>query len=121
LLTDRLELMITFSAGVGIASAVVGYYAAMQFDVSISGMMAVVAGMMFATAALFSPSHGLLARTLRRRSLRERFAVELLTLHLHHHEAGTESFADLAEELNWERAWLDHVVGRGIALGWLRT
>jgi manganese/zinc/iron transport system permease protein len=119
LLTDRLELMIALSAGVGIAAAVIGYYAAMTLDVSISGMMAVTAGGLFGMASLFSPSHGVIARSIRRSRLRERFAIELLQLHLHHHETGSESRASLAAELNWDDAWLDRIIGRGLSEGTL--
>jgi manganese/zinc/iron transport system permease protein len=119
LLTDRLELMIVLSAASGVVAAIAGYYSAVLFDVSISGMMAVSAGIIFTLAALLSPSHGLVARTLRRRRLRERFAVELLTLHLHHHPTGSELASSLSAELNWDQSWLDRVVAQGVERGWL--
>lgn len=119
LLTDRLAVMIVLSAASGVAAAILGYYSAVLFDVSISGMMAVSAGVLFTLAALFSPSHGLVARTIRRRRLRERFAVELLALHLHHHQSASERTAALATELNWETEWLERIIARGTGLGWL--
>ncbi len=54
LLTTRLSTMLFLSAGIGAASAVGGYYSAAPFDVSIAGMMAVVAGVVFLAAALWS-------------------------------------------------------------------
>jgi manganese/zinc/iron transport system permease protein len=113
LLTDRLASMVLLSVGTGIGSAVAGYYAATTLDVSISGMMAVCAGLLFTTAALFSPSHGVVARRVRRARLREQFAVELLLLHLLHHASGSESRAALAAELNWKAEWLATIVARG--------
>jgi manganese/zinc/iron transport system permease protein len=110
LLTDRLALMVALSVGAGAASAVSGYYLAVAFDVSISGMMAVCSGALFAAAALLSPSHGIVARSIRRARLRQRFAVELLLLHLHHHETLGETRASLAAELNWSSAWLGRVI-----------
>ncbi|HUG16175.1 MAG TPA: metal ABC transporter permease [Thermomicrobiales bacterium] len=121
LLTDRLDLMILLSAACGAASAVLGFYSAVAFDVSISGMMAVSAGILFTLAALLSPSHGLVARTLQRRGLREQFAIELLTLHLHHHETASERSTALAGELNWDSSWLNRVTQRGVERGWLWT
>jgi manganese/zinc/iron transport system permease protein len=121
LLTDRLEMMIVLSVAAGIASAVAGYYAAVALDVSISGMMAVSAGVIFAAAALFSPSHGALARSLRRSRQRQQFAVELLMLHLLHHDTRAESSDSLATELNWSQQWLHSVVERGMRLGVLAT
>ncbi len=117
LLTDRLDLMIVLSLAAGAASAIVGYYSAVAFDVSISGMMAVVGGVLFAMAALFSPSHGIAARAVRRMRLRERFAVELLLLHLNHHRTASESPEHLARELNWSRDWLSRVIRTATAEG----
>lgn len=112
LLTDRLAVMVALSVGSGIVSAVLGYYAAVALDVSISGMMTVMAGILFTLAALLSPSHGLVARAVRRASLRERFAVDLLVLHLSHHRTAGESIDSLAAELDWSASWLQRVVRR---------
>jgi manganese/zinc/iron transport system permease protein len=112
LLTDRLFVMIGLSVVSGILSAVSGYYLAVYLDVSISGMMTVTAGGLFALAALFSPSHGLIARAIMRGRLRERFAADLLVMHLAHHQTTAESFDSLATELGWSPAWLSRVVKR---------
>ncbi len=117
LLTDRLERMILLSLACGIASAVIGYYVAMALDVSISGMMAVSGGAIFALAALFSPSHGIVARAIRRHRLRDQFAVDLLLLHLHHHRTASESPDHLARELNWSDGQLREVINRATRNG----
>jgi manganese/zinc/iron transport system permease protein len=67
LLTDRLSHMLALAVGLGVASAVGGYGLARWLDASIAGAMALVAGMIFLTAFLFSPSHGVLARALANR------------------------------------------------------
>lgn len=69
LLTESLGRMITVSVFVGIASAVLGYYAAYLFDASISGCMISTAGLLFLAALLFSPSHGVLLRKRRLQKL----------------------------------------------------
>jgi len=117
LLTDRLDMMIVLSLASGIASAVIGYYVAMAFDVSISGMMAVTGGVIFALAALFSPTHGIVARAIRRHRLRDQFAVDLLVLHLHHHRTASESPDHLARELNWSEGRLREVITRATRNG----
>ena len=119
LLTDRLELMIVLSLAAGVTSAVVGYYVAVALDVSISGMMATTGGVIFALAALFSPSHGIVARTIRRLRLREQFAVDLLLLHLTHHRTASELPDHLMRELNWSQDWLDRVVRRATDSGYV--
>lgn len=50
LLTARLPVMLALSALIGAASAVLGYYSAAPLDVSIAGMMAVMAGVVFVAA-----------------------------------------------------------------------
>lgn len=70
LLTDRLSIMLILSAVVGILSAVGGYYTALLFNVSISGSMASVAGILFGLTFIFSPTHGLLSKLLARRKLK---------------------------------------------------
>ena len=110
LLTDRLAVMIGLSVVSGVVSAVSGYYLAVALDVSISGMMTVTAGGLFALAALFSPSHGLVARALRRTRVRERFAADLLVMHLAHHRTAADTIDSLREELNWTPAWLAKIM-----------
>jgi len=65
LLSDRLWLMVLLSAGVGVASAVLGYYLAEWSNTNIAGMMTVVAGGLYGTAALFSPRYGVLSVVVR--------------------------------------------------------
>ncbi len=71
LLTERLSRMLLIAAGVGSASAVLGYAAAYVLDASIAGCMVSVAGLLFVMALLFSPSHGVVWKRLRLRKLAE--------------------------------------------------
>jgi manganese/zinc/iron transport system permease protein len=64
LITDRLSIMLVISAIVGAISAVFGYYVAYFLNVSISGSMAMVAGIIFALTFVFSPTHGLMSKWL---------------------------------------------------------
>lgn len=59
LLTDKLKFMIPLSAVLGILSGVLGYRAAHFFDLSISGSMATVSGIMFLFAFIISPQKGI--------------------------------------------------------------
>ncbi|MFD6207176.1 metal ABC transporter permease [Peribacillus sp. NPDC060253] len=71
LLSDRLSRMILVSIGVGILSSLIGYYSATVLDASISGCMVGSAALLFGLAFLFSPSHGLVSRFLKRRKSKE--------------------------------------------------
>ena len=72
LLTDRLLLMVAYSALVGIASSVIGYWAASIWNTNIAGMMTVAAGFLYGLAVLFSPRYGICSKMLQnvRMSLR---------------------------------------------------
>lgn len=70
LLTDRLHIMLLISMGVGVLSAVIGYFLASWLDSSIAGSMTAVAGLLFFLAFLLSPRHGLLAKLIARRKVR---------------------------------------------------
>lgn len=67
LLTERLSLMMLYSVLIGVASAVLGYFAASAMDASIAGCMVAAAGVLFVAAFLFSPTHGVVWKQLRLR------------------------------------------------------
>lgn len=122
LLTHRLPVMIALAAAIGAAGALGGYTLAVAVDTSIAGAMASVAGLFFGLALIFSPTHGLLARALRLRQQRARFASETLVMHLatHEHTAveQTESaVAHLSEELRWTTAFAQRTVERAVRSG----
>lgn len=60
--TDRYLKMILLSVIIGVFDSIAGYYAAKWLDVSISGSMAVAAGLVFLLTWILSPRHGLKAR-----------------------------------------------------------
>ncbi|MCC6797465.1 MAG: metal ABC transporter permease [Candidatus Hydrogenedentes bacterium] len=67
LLTDRLSRMLIYSVIIGILSAIGGYWLAWLIDGSIAGAIATVSGALFLFAALFSPTHGVIAGYIARR------------------------------------------------------
>ncbi|MDE3839309.1 iron ABC transporter [Bacillus methanolicus] len=64
LLTDKLSVMLVLSAVIGVFSAITGYYAASWLDVSISGSMATVNGLIFFAVFLFTPRKGIISKKL---------------------------------------------------------
>lgn len=62
LLTERLRAMLLWTVAISIIMSVVGYYLAVAIDGSIAGAMVTVAGVLFALAFLFSPTHGVVFR-----------------------------------------------------------
>ena len=79
LLTDRLAAMMWISAGVGTASALLGYVLVPPHG-NVPGMMAVMAGVLLFLAVLFAPRHGVLAKVIRNARLSLRIAMEDILL-----------------------------------------
>jgi manganese/zinc/iron transport system permease protein len=119
LLTDRLPVMIGLSVGIGILASIGGYTIAATTDASIAGSMALVAGLLFGTALLFSPLHGVIARARHRHTQRVEFATETLTVHLFQHEATEQQqeeseVAHLNKELRWPIPFAEKVIRRAV-------
>ncbi|PAD66963.1 iron ABC transporter [Bacillus sp. 7586-K] len=76
LLTDKLLSMLFISAGIGVISAISGYYLATLLNVSISGAMATSTGILFTLAFLFSPKHGYLVKKRAQRNFVKEAAVD---------------------------------------------
>lgn len=72
LLTDRLSHMLIWAVAIGVASALSGYALAWWVDGSVAAAIAVMSGVFYLLAAVFSPTHGALAYyAARRRARRE--------------------------------------------------
>lgn len=119
LLTDHLARMIGLSIGVGIASALSGFWLAHVLDASIAGAMASMVGFFFAAFYLLAPRHGVIAAVRRRRRNVWVFAQKMLTIHLLHHEGLPEAeqenrITHLEEHLSWEPIFARQVVKRAL-------
>jgi len=106
LLTDRLVIMIGLSAVLGAVAAVAGYYGAVALDASVAGSIVTMTGVLFGAAYLLSPSSGVIAKARRARHNQQRFAGEMLVVHLFNHEGTPQQAAEsaaghLVTALNW--------------------
>ena len=115
LLTDRLPRMILLSAGIAVAAALGGFWAAWLADTSIAGAMATMAGLLFLASVLLAPERGLVAQARRRARQRVEFAQLMLAIHLLQHEGSPaaeleSSEAHLHEHLRWAPAFADRIV-----------
>lgn len=115
LMTDNLTRMLVISAILGSINAVVGYFIAYQFDVSIAGTIASVTFLTFILIFLLVPNRGLLS--IARRHLRQKweFAQTMLVIHLLNHEGLPEAvdeseISHLYEHLQWEPTFASKVV-----------
>ncbi|MFZ5518365.1 MAG: iron chelate uptake ABC transporter family permease subunit [Candidatus Zhuqueibacterota bacterium] len=62
LLTDNLKTMLWLSVLVGVISSTAGYFVAVVWDSSIAAVMTVISGLLFMSAFIFSPRHGLASK-----------------------------------------------------------
>ncbi|MBO8142499.1 MAG: metal ABC transporter permease [Firmicutes bacterium] len=122
LLTDRLWLMVIGGGAIALFASAGGYWAAMRWDVSIGGMMAVVNGLILLAAFFLGPRHGLLARLLRGRRQRAEAHVRMLLVHLYTHEGDEQAEREnaalaLEHHLRWPAEQARRVVAQAEALG----
>lgn len=121
LLTDRLWRMLLYGCLIAAASSIIGYWLAVQWNVSIGGMMASVSGMFLLAAFLFGPRYGLLAQEIRRSGQRIMNLNRMLVVHLYNHEQQPErsdasDARALSQLLNWPPARVEKVVERALDL-----
>ncbi|MFO7320826.1 MAG: metal ABC transporter permease [Chloroflexota bacterium] len=117
LLTNSLSRMLVISVVLGVLAAFGGYLVASWIDTSIAGAMATMSGVIFMITLLFAPEQGLIARKRLSRKRRERFAVEMLLVHLSRHEntateAAENAMPHLTGELNWSPEFAGATVER---------
>ena len=115
MLTDRLSHLIFISLGIGIASAIAGYWVAHLLDVSIAGSMASMVGLSFSLTLLFAPNRGLIAVIYRQRLQKLLFASKMLTIHLANHEGSPDEVTEsevnhLEDHLTWTASFSTRVV-----------
>ena len=111
LLTDRLSRMIPLSVALGIASAVAGYLFAILADVSISGSMATMAGVIFGSIWVFAPNRGLISRW--RRLSKQRFEIDVGIMLTHVDEeiklGHKVSSSKMADALAWTTEYTNKI------------
>ena len=119
LATDRLSSMLWISSAVAVACAVLGHVGAITLprlvgfeDTSTAGMMAVVAGLIFATAVLFAPQKGVLSRLRYQWELSLKVLQEDLLGMLYRLEESGRDTAHFHSEETFEEALLINPVQR---------
>lgn len=103
LITKNLKTMLLLAVGFGVFSAICGFWLANGLDVSISGAITTVLGLVFLVVYLFAPSKGIIAVLYREKQ--QRIEVSLLTflLHVKNHEDENERHVKhLNEHINWQ-------------------
>lgn len=115
LLTKRLSRMIALSVLFGLMSAILGFFTADLLNVSISGSMATLSGLLFLVALFFSPSQGLLQKYMRHKYQRVLFSSHMLLVQLLSHEGtSTEeaenSIPNMIHHMGWTASFVKQVI-----------
>ncbi len=102
LLTDRLATQLIVSLVAAVAAGTLGYFGSTALpalvglrNVNAAGSMTVAAGVLLTAAVFFSPTHGLVARMLRRRRLAESSSLDDLLVNLLRHDEVDSSPMDV--------------------------
>lgn len=114
LLTQDLGKMLVLSCVFATLSAVLGFQLAYALDVSISGMIATISGILFFLIFLCSPKEGLLFSCVRRRKQQVDFAKMNLLFHVGAHEntpdfARENGMSTISNHLYWDRKKINYI------------
>jgi len=125
LLTNRLSTMLFLSAGLGILSAVGGYFLSFWLDASIAGSMATMSGVIFFFVFIFAPERGLLARFTVKQFRRWDFASEMLAVHLlqaemAHAEETERVVGHMHDHMLWNDTFTSEAIAQAIQDGLLK-
>jgi manganese/zinc/iron transport system permease protein len=122
LLTDNLKLMFVIASVIGIVSSVAGFYFSYYFNSTPSGGIAVTTGFIFLLSYLFSPKHGLVYKSIKRKKQQTEFYQKVLIIHLINHENSTNAetenaLNDIHNHVSWDKDFTSKVVSSCIDSG----
>ncbi len=125
LLTNRLSHMLFISAGLGVISAIGGYFTAQIFDANIAGSMATVSGVIFFIILIFAPENGLLAKFIVKKWTRWDFGASTLSVHLlqaewSHAEATELITGHMEDHMSWSKQYTSEVIAQSIQEGLIK-
>lgn len=117
LLTDDLKHLIFISSGVGAINGILGYQFAHYFDVSISGSMALMTGIVFFLVFILAPKKGLVTTIRRRRFQKVDFAEKSLMFHIYNHEGDANEALEcgvdtIHKHLRWKDEFLNKIINK---------
>ncbi len=114
LVSNRLSHMLILSSLLGILAVVLGYVMAYMLDVSISGSIVTMSGLLFLVALVFSPKNGLLMKVIQHRQHKITFSTRMLLIQLLDHEGKPNerqenSISNMVNHMNWPRPFAKKV------------
>ncbi|WP_207940428.1 metal ABC transporter permease [Candidatus Enterococcus lowellii] len=107
LLSKRLYIMILLSMIYGIGNSLLGYWLAIHFDVSMTGMSATLAFVTFLLTFIFYPN-GLIGKQMKHLQLKKRYQMNLLLVYLA--EEKEQNKEELSDKLNWSETKVEKFI-----------
>ena len=123
LISKDLKITLLLSAVYAIVNSCIGYFLAVKFNVSMSGMCAVVSGLTFMITMAVYPG-GIITKMIRYIKNKNRFSRELLILHIDNHTGkknalGELGYSTIREHIAWSDSKLKYVLDKLIKKGYV--
>ena len=123
LISKDLKITLLLSAVYAIVNSCIGYFLAVKFNVSMSGMCAVVSGLTFMITMAVYPG-GIITKMIRYIKNKNRFSRELLILHIDNHTGkknalGELGYSTIREHIAWSDRKLKYVLDKLIKKGYV--
>ena len=123
LISKDLKITILLAAIYAVVNSCIGYFLAVKFNVSMSGMCAVVSGLTFMITIAVYPG-GIITKMIRYIKNKNRFSRELLILHIDNHTGkknalGELGYSTIREHIAWSDSKLKYVLDKLIKKGYV--
>ena len=123
LISKDLKITIFLAAVYAVVNSCIGYFLAVKFNVSMSGMCAVVSGLTFMITIAVYPG-GIITKMIRYIKNKNRFSRELLILHIDNHTGkknalGELGYSKIREHIAWSDRKLKYVLDKLIKKGYV--
>lgn len=123
LISKDLKITIFLAAVYAVVNSCIGYFLAIKFNVSMSGMCALVSGLTFMITIAVYPG-GIITKIIRYIKNKNRFSRELLILHIDNHTGkknalGELGYSTIREHIAWSDSKLKYVLDKLIKKGYV--
>lgn len=123
LISKDLKITIFLAAVYAVVNSCIGYFLAVKFNVSMSGMCALVSGLTFMITIAVYPG-GIITKIIRYIKNKNRFSRELLILHMDNHTGkknalGELGYSTIREHIAWSDSKLKYVLDKLIKKGYV--
>ena len=123
LISKDLKITILLAAIYAVVNSCIGYFLAVKFNVSMSGMCALVSGLTFMITIAVYPG-GIITKIIRYIKNKNRFSRELLILHIDNHTGkknalGELGYSTIREHIAWSDSKLKYVLDKLIKKGYV--